>query len=65
MMKHLNQNKMEGYGRWIALTIFIIVICLSVYEVWKEDKEEVKIVLTYLFIGIIGLALILFIANFW
>ena len=56
---------MEGYGRWIALTIFIIVICLSVYDVWKEDKEEVKIVLTYLFIGIIGLALILFIVNFW
>jgi len=56
---------MEGYGRWIALTIFIIVICLSAYDEWKEDKEEVKIELMYLFIGIIGLALISFIANFW
>jgi len=56
---------MEGYGRWIALTIFIIVICLSAYNGWKEDKEEVKIVLTYLFVSIIGLALISFISQIW
>jgi uncharacterized membrane protein len=56
---------MDGYGRWIALFIFIVVICLAIYNGWKKDKEEMKIVLMYLFISIIGLALISFIANFW
>ena len=56
---------MEGYGRWIALTIFVKVIFWLIYNGLKEDKEEMKIVLTYLFISIIGLALISFIAHIW
>jgi putative Mn2+ efflux pump MntP len=56
---------MEGYGRWITLAIFIIVICWAIYNGLKEDKEEMKIVLKYLFISVIGLALISFISHIW
>ena len=56
---------MAGYGRWVTLVIIIVVLLWSAYNGWKEDKEEMKIVLTYLFFSIIGLVLISFIANFW
>lgn len=56
---------MEGYGRWITLFIFIVVICLAIYNGWKEDREETKIILTYLSISITGMALISFIAQIW
>jgi len=56
---------MEGYGRWITLAIFIIVMCFSAYNGWKEDKEEMRVVLTYLSLSIVGLALISFIAHIW
>ena len=56
---------MEGYGRWITLTVIIAVFLWLIYNGWKEDKEEMKMILTYLFISIIGLALISFIAQIW
>jgi predicted type IV restriction endonuclease len=56
---------MEGYGRWITLSIFIIVMSWVIYKGFKEDKEEMKMVLTYLTISILGLIFISFIANNW
>ena len=56
---------MEGYGRWITLFIVIIFFCFLIYNGFKEDKEEMKIALTYLTISILGLMFISFIANNW
>ena len=56
---------MEGYGRWVALIIFLIWFSIGIYTDYKKDKWGI----IYPSLMILGASLIVFIiimiVNYW
>lgn len=60
---------MKGYGRWLALSLFLALIFFSMLEQWKNDRDMFWISCLLFILIPIGSVLIFgtayFIFNYW
>jgi putative effector of murein hydrolase len=60
---------MEGYGRWVALILFVSLIIFSIIEDFKKDKKgfwrKCLLFALVLLLALIIFSLSYFIWNYW
>lgn len=56
---------MEGYGRWIALILFLVWFGFAFYQDYKRDKWSVILPTLYLIGASIIVAILMFIIVCW